>query len=216
MTSLLLVELFSLKLLAMASSSAFGLKNLLSPQANSNSIPITKPIMKPFQKLEEVSLGSNASLSTLISPPSSPSLQFSLSIASNIDMPLNHEGNYLGEKKEKLEIRKDNEERKLGKELEIIRMDYESYLEIKVGKKEMKDNKNNEFTPGKCFPPPISCLKKVKVGKPFKYLAYDKESETYVVEEIKIPEGSLFHATREEERLKLFADFLDEEESQEK
>lgn len=95
-------------------------------------------------------------------------------------------------------------------------MNYERYLEIKVGKKEMKDNKNNEFTPGKCFPPPISCLKKVKVGKPFKYLAYDKESETYVVEEIKIPEGSLFHATREEERLKLFADFLDEEESQEK
>ena len=72
MTSLLLVELFSLKLLPMASSCAFGLKNLLSPQANSNSIPITKPIMKPFQKLEEVSLGSNASLSTLISSPSSP------------------------------------------------------------------------------------------------------------------------------------------------
>jgi len=72
MTSLIQVELFSLKLLAMASSCAFGLKNLLSPQANSNSIPITKPLMKPFQKLEEVSLGSNASLSTLISSPSSP------------------------------------------------------------------------------------------------------------------------------------------------
>ena len=62
MTSLLLVELFSLKLLAMASSSASGLKDLLSPQADSNSMAITKPIMKPFQKLEEVSLGSNASL----------------------------------------------------------------------------------------------------------------------------------------------------------
>ena len=72
MTSLLLVELFSLKLLAMASSSASGLKDLLSPQADSNSMAITKPIMKPFQKLEEVSLGSNASLSTLISSPSSP------------------------------------------------------------------------------------------------------------------------------------------------
>ena len=101
MTSLLLVELFSLKLLAMASSSASGLKDLLSPQADSNSMAITKPIMKPFQKLEDVSLGSNASLSTLISPPSSPSLQFSLSFASNIDMPLNREGNYLGEKKGK-------------------------------------------------------------------------------------------------------------------
>ena len=89
-------------------------------------------------------------------------------------------------------------------------------LEVVTADYILKDNKNNEFTPGKCFPPPISCLKKVKVGKPFKYLAYDKESETYVVEEIKIPEGSLFHATREEERLKLFADFLDEEESQEK
>ena len=29
------------------------------------------------------------------------------------------------------------------KELEIIRKDYESYLKIKVGMKEMKDNKNN-------------------------------------------------------------------------
>ena len=73
-------------------------------------------------------------------------------------------GNYLGEKKEKLEIRKDNDERKLGKELEIIRKDYESYLKIKVGMKEMKDNKNNELTPGKCFPPPISCLKNIKVA----------------------------------------------------
>ena len=50
------------------------------------------------------------------------------------------------------------------KELEIIRKDYESYLKIKVGMKEMKDNKNNEFTPGKCFPPPISCLKNIKVA----------------------------------------------------
>ncbi|RDX83202.1 hypothetical protein CR513_35904, partial [Mucuna pruriens] len=58
-------------------------------------------------------------------------------------------------------------------------------------------------------------LKRFKVGKPFKYQAYDKESDSYVVEEIKIPEGNRFHASREDGRLKLFANFLHEEESQE-
>ncbi|KAG5126869.1 hypothetical protein JHK82_027704 [Glycine max] len=49
-------------------------------------------------------------------------------------------------------------------------------------------------------------------GKPFKYLTYDKESESYIYdEEIKIPNGSLFHALREDGRLKLYMHFLDEE-----
>ncbi|KAL5138049.1 hypothetical protein HKD37_10G028310 [Glycine soja] len=85
------------------------------------------------------------------------------------------------------------------KELEIIRKDYESYLKIKVGMKEMKDNKNNLLLES-VFLHQFLALKRLRL----KTL------------QIKIPKGSVFHATRGEERLKLFAQFLEKEESQEK
>ncbi|KAK7344795.1 hypothetical protein VNO77_14887 [Canavalia gladiata] len=175
-----------------------GLKDLLYPQPNPKSMPITKP-MKPLVSSTTplvVELRDNASLSNLTSS-SLPSLQFSMSISSNIDVSLNTHEN-LGIEKKEFERRKDNE----------------SYLERNLGK-EMEDNKDNQFTTRKCLPPPISCLKNVKVGEPYKYPTYDQESDDYVVEEIKIPKGSLFNAYRENGKLKLFTNFLHEEESQE-
>lgn len=62
--------------------------------------------------------------------------------------------------------------------------------EKEEGFESKKDNGNKQiFTNGKCYPPPISCLRKVKVGKPFRYVAYDKENDSYVVEKINIPNG---------------------------
>ena len=191
----------------MASSSSSGLKDLLSPETNPNFLPETTRPTKPMisstspsvvevlgQKFEELSVESSAS-SSLLSPFTSQSLQFTMSVPSDTDMSPKEN---LGEEKEELK----SDEGKRG-----------CPEGINIGK-EMQHNVNKQVTGRKCFPPPISCLKMVKVGTPYRYLTYDQESDSYVVEEIKIPEGSLFHATREDGRLKLSMNFGDEEESQ--
>ncbi|KAJ1435937.1 The fantastic four family [Sesbania bispinosa] len=182
----------------MASSSFSSLKDLLN-KPNSNPMPTTKP-MKPSvssttpnelaQKLEKAfDLESNASSSPQ-SSSSPPYLQFLMSMPSEVDISLN-----LGKGKEEFENMKHNE----------------SHLERNLGE-EKEDNENKPLTNRKCYLPPISCLKKVKVGKPYRYLTYGKENDSYVVEEIKIPNRSLFHASREDGRLKLSLNFEDEEE----
>ncbi|KDP43381.1 hypothetical protein JCGZ_26481 [Jatropha curcas] len=62
------------------------------------------------------------------------------------------------------------------------------------------------------FPPPISCLKLVKAGNPYTYLSFNEGDESFVLEEIRIPNRDIFRASRENGRLKLFFDHSEEEE----
>ncbi|KAK7344793.1 hypothetical protein VNO77_14881 [Canavalia gladiata] len=189
----------------MASGSSAGLKDLIISPPTSNIIPIPTPLKtsvsstasSPFhfdfdfvEDFDKLSVESDVKLS-----PQSSSFSL-LSPLSNFvpqDKVISVENN-LG--KSKVESEKSNENGSYPK---------------KNLEKEMEDNGKKQISGMKCLPPPISCLGKVKVGKPYKFLAYDKESERYVVEEIKIPNGSLFHASREDGRLKLYMNFLDEE-----
>ncbi|KAJ1435936.1 hypothetical protein SESBI_04487 [Sesbania bispinosa] len=172
----------------MASNNSFGLKDLLSPQPDSNLKPITRT-MKPLVSSIITPIGppqiESNTLSSPLSSSSPPSLQFSMDVASHANMSLN-----LVKGKQESENKNSNE----------------SHLERNLGKEKEEPFTNTKY----CYPPPNFCLKKVRVGKPHRYLTYDKESDNYVFEEIKISNGSLFHASREGVGLKLFMNFAEE------
>ncbi|KAF7820435.1 protein FANTASTIC FOUR 1 [Senna tora] len=54
------------------------------------------------------------------------------------------------------------------------------------------------------WPPPITCLRNVKKGKPYCFMGFDEETQSYVVDQVNIPNAPFFQASREDGRLKLF------------
>ncbi|KAJ9128626.1 hypothetical protein P3X46_034680 [Hevea brasiliensis] len=71
------------------------------------------------------------------------------------------------------------------------------------------------LTRGRLFPPPISCLKIFKTGRPYTYLSFNEEDDSFVLEEIRIPKSDIFRASREDGRLRLFFDHSGKEEEEE-
>ncbi|CAK7325220.1 unnamed protein product [Dovyalis caffra] len=63
------------------------------------------------------------------------------------------------------------------------------------------------------FPPPISCLKLFNKGTPYGYLNYNEETDSFVLEEIKIPQGDMLRASRSGGRLRLTFVISDDESS---
>ncbi|EEF46597.1 uncharacterized protein LOC112534278 [Ricinus communis] len=59
---------------------------------------------------------------------------------------------------------------------------------------------------GRLYPPPITCLKLFKTGKPYTYLTFKEDDGSFVFENIKIPNRDILHASRAEGRLKLYFD----------
>ncbi|KAI4347862.1 hypothetical protein L6164_008639 [Bauhinia variegata] len=79
---------------------------------------------------------------------------------------------------------------------------------------EIKTKPSRSASKGYSIPPPISCLRKVNDGEPYSYVRFDGETDSYVVEEIKVPNQSLFRASRENGSLKLYLDLVDEDEKE--
>ncbi|KAJ7974881.1 Protein FANTASTIC FOUR like [Quillaja saponaria] len=85
-------------------------------------------------------------------------------------------------------------------EVEIIK----GYREIKKeGSDEIEKVPLRTFT-GRVVPPPISSLKLIKTGKPYAYLEYDEDTETYVVDQVNIPNRDMLLARRENGRLNMY------------
>ncbi|KAI4347858.1 hypothetical protein L6164_008635 [Bauhinia variegata] len=97
----------------------------------------------------------------------------------------------------------------------LVKKESKSKQKMKPGKEmveEIVKKGPRTYLEGILIPPPISCLKHVKVGKSYTYLRFDKELDNYVLEEIKIPNRDLFHASRDNGRLRLYLDFSADDE----
>ncbi|KAB5539096.1 hypothetical protein DKX38_016629 [Salix brachista] len=63
------------------------------------------------------------------------------------------------------------------------------------------------------FPPPISCLKLFSKGRPYRYLIYNEENDSFELEEIKILHGDILRANRSGGRSRLAFVVSDDESS---
>lgn len=198
----------------MASRRSSGLKELLassplqtpkSPRPVVSSSSSSSSFGVGFAlKIKELS-GSGSSQSSLESIASSPPLPFPISLSPESDQGAKKK---LGKEKEAEDVVENGsrQEKNLGKERQQGTDDMEKSINA--------DARSSSIS-GKCFPPPISVLKRVKTGIPYCYVRFDEETQSYVTEEIKIPYRGLFRASRADGRLRLYLDLSDNEDEEE-
>lgn len=69
------------------------------------------------------------------------------------------------------------------------------------------------WTSRNVFPPPITCLKSIRHGKPYAYMKFNENDQNFVLEQIKIPNNDFMRASRTDGRLKLYFVVSDDEAS---